>query len=389
MQRPPVPGRAGSDDDRVTAAAHRSVAGGHHQLDALAAQRHIGDLARFDDELTVVDGRVDRVGDSGWHPVPQHLPLPQIFAQEPALVLPPQRLPQPGGTRPHRVDHLPPVHTGVAGVREVVGQRRAQLLQRDPGGERVEMRQLRGRAGGPESARECAVARQQRDGGAARGQMQRDVDAGESRTDHQDVVGPARTEGIQCAGRPWIQDDSAVSAFGQHRGEGTFQRVGHAAWRAAGCEHHRVGRQLTTIVERQPNRGAGRQLHHLGGLDSHVGLDELVLQVTAVGESRRETFGRGDGSLVEPTGEVIGIVRPGRHPRRGNVQQMRRVVGAVGRAGAGAPRGVDQGDLRVRLAAAQMHRGEHTRGSPADNRDPHHCGRLSCRSEYAHWRPDG
>ena len=241
------------------------------------------------------------------------------------------------------------------------------------------MGQLRRGTRGTESARECAVARQQRDGGAAGGEMQSDVDTGEPRTDHQDVVGPPRTEGIQRAGRPRIQYDSAVSTFGQHRGEGAFQRVGHATWRAAGCQHRRVGQQLTTIVERQPNRGAGRQLHHLGGLDSHVGLDELVLQVTAVGQSGREAFGWGDGSLVEPAGEVIGIVRPGRHPRRGNIQQMCRVVGAVGRAGAGTPRGVDQGDLRVRLVAAQMHGGEHARGPTTDDRDAHHHERLSRR----------
>ena len=59
---------------------------------------------------------------------------------------------------------------------------------------------------------------------------------------------------------------------------------------------------------------------------------------------------------------------------------MGRVVGAVGRAGAGPPGCVDQGDLRIWLAAAQMHGGEHTGRSPADDRDAHHGRRLSRQS---------
>ena len=220
------------------------------------------------------------------------------------------------------------------------------------------------------------MPRQQGDRGAACREVQRDVDAGEPGTDHQDVGGPARSESFQRARRPRIQHDPAVSAVGQHRGEGTFQRIRHAALRTPGREHHRVRRQITSIVERQPHRSPRRQPHHLGGLDSHIGGEELVLQIPAIGKSRGEAFGRRDSSFVQPTAEVLGIVGPRRHARRGNVQQMRRVIGAVCGAGAGTARGIDQRDLRVRFAAAQMDRGEHTRGSPAHDRDTHHRRRV-------------
>ena len=202
LQRPPVPGRAGGDDNRVTAAAHRSVTGGHHQLDAFAAQRHISDLTRLDDQLTTVDRRIDRVGDRGRHPVPKHLPLPQILAQETALVFPSQRLPQPGGAGPHRVNHLSPVHTASGCVLEVGGERGAQLLERDPGRQPVEMGQLRRWTRGAEPTRKRTMPRQQGDGGASRREMQRDIYAGEPGADHQD------------AGRP--RAPSASSAPGAH-----------------------------------------------------------------------------------------------------------------------------------------------------------------------------
>jgi len=140
--------------------------------------------------------------------------------------------------------------------------------------------------------------------------------------------------------------------------------------------------QFATIVERQPNGGTRAQRDDFGGLDAHVGRDELVLQITAVRQSRREAFRRRHGSLVEPTGEVVGIVGPGRHSRRRHIQQMRRVVGAIGRPGAGTPGRIDQRDLRVGLAAAQVHRSKNSRGSAPNYRDPHHCGRLSPEAAY-------
>ena len=176
-------------------------------------QRHIGDLARFDGQLAPVDRGINRVGDRGWHAVAKDVPLPQVLPQEPALVLPPQRPPQPGRTRPQCVDHLSPVRTGVASVREIGGERGAHLLERDLGGERIEVGQLGGRAGGAESARERAVPGQQGDHGAARNEWQRDINAGESGTDHQDARGPAGAKSRERAGRPWIDHDLAVDAW--------------------------------------------------------------------------------------------------------------------------------------------------------------------------------
>jgi hypothetical protein len=53
-----------------------------------------------------------------------------------------------------------------------------------------------------------------------------------------------------------------------------------------------------------------------------------------------------------------------------------RVVGAIRRAGAGTTGGVDQRDLRIWSAPAEMHRGEHARGTTTHDRDAHHGGRL-------------
>ena len=57
------------------------------------------------------------------------IPLPQVLAQEPTLVLPPQRPPQPGCTWPQCVDPLPPIRTGFARMRDP-RECGAQLLKR-------------------------------------------------------------------------------------------------------------------------------------------------------------------------------------------------------------------------------------------------------------------
>ena len=127
-------------------------------------------------------------------------------------------------------------------MRDIRGERGAQLLERDLGSERIDVWQLCGRTGDAESAREFAVTRQQCDCGAARHEMQRDINAGESRTNHQDVRGPARSESRQRPGCPWIHHNLAVGPRRQHRSEGAFQRVGHAAVRTPGREHDTIGR---------------------------------------------------------------------------------------------------------------------------------------------------
>ena len=209
-------------------------------------QRHIGDLARLDDQLAPVDRGMNRIGNRGRRAMAKDLPLPQILAQEPALALPPQRPPQPGRARPHRVDHLSPVQTAFARMREIRAERGAQLLKRDLGGECIEVRQFSRRARSAEPARKRAVPRQQRDRGAPRNEMQRDINPRESRTDNQDARGPARTKRRERAGRPWIQHNLAVGGCvgsqSQHWSEGAFQRVGHTTFGAPGREHNGVGR---------------------------------------------------------------------------------------------------------------------------------------------------
>ena len=124
--------------------------------------------------------------------------------------------------RPQGIDHLSPVRTGFTRVREIRSDGGAQLLERDLGRQRTEVGQRCRRTRGAESARERPVARQQHDRGAPRNQMQRHINAGESRTDHQDALGPTRTKSRERAWRPWVHHDVAVGACGQHRSEGAF-----------------------------------------------------------------------------------------------------------------------------------------------------------------------
>ena len=221
------------------------------------------------------------------------------------------------------------------------------------------------------------MTRQQGDRGAARDQRQRDVNPGESRTDHQDARGAARTERRKRAGGPWIHNNLAAAGAGrQHRGESPFQRLGHAALGAPGRKHDGVGRQATSVLQRHAHRRAGRQADNFGVLDPYVGGGQLFLQVAAVRETRCEALERRDRPFVEPAAEMIGIVGPGGHPLRRNVQQMCRVVGAVRRPGARATRSVDQRDLCFGFAAAEVYRGEHARSATAHDRDTQHFGRL-------------
>ena len=319
LQRAPIPQRASGDDHRVTTPTHGAVARCDNQFNATAVQRHIGDLARFDAQLAIVDRRMKRIGSRGRHAVAKDLPLPQVLTQEPALVLPPQRAPQPGGTRPHCVDHLSPVRTGIARVREISGERGAQLLKRDLGRERIDVRQRCRRAGSAESARKRALTRQQRYRGAPRNEMQRDIYSRESRTNHQNARGPTRTKGRERAWRPWIHHNLAVGACRQHRSEGTFQRFGHAPLGAPRREHNGVGQYRTPIVQRYAHGHARHQPDSLGSLDPDVGNRELFSQVAAVRKTRREAVHRSDSSFIKPTAEVIGIVWPCGHALRRNV----------------------------------------------------------------------
>ena len=129
-------------------------------------------------------------------------------------------------------------------------------------------------------------------------------------------------------------------------------------------------------LQRHAHRRARRQADNFGILDPYVGGRELFLQVAAVRETRCEALDRRDRSFVEPAAEMIGIVGPGGHALRGNVQQVGRVVGAIRRAGARATRRVDQRDLCFWFAPAEMYRGEHARSATAHDRDTQHFGRL-------------
>ena len=210
--------------------------------------------------------------------------------------------------------------------------------------------------------------------------MQRDVNAGESRTDHQDARGPTRPERCECAGCPRIQHNPAVGcragSQGRHRSEGAFQRVGHATFGASRREHDGVGRQRTPIAQRHARGCARHQPDNLRSLDPHPGGRELFLQIAPVGKTWREILHRRDGPFVEPAAEVIGIVRPYRHALRWNVQQEGRVVGAIRRSGTGTTGRVDQRDLRFGFAPAQMYRGQHARSTATHDHDAHHDGRL-------------
>ena len=210
------------------------------------------------------------------------LPLPHVLAQEPALVLPAQRPPQPGRARTQCVDHLPPVANRVRARARDQHQARCAVALGRPRRRVHRCSVTLSRACSAEPARQRAVPRQQRDRGAARNEMQRDVNAGESRTDHQDARGPTRTKRRECAGRPRIQHNPAVGcragSQGRHRSEGAFQRVGHATFGASRREHDGVGRQRTPIAQRHARGCARHQPDNLRSLDPHPGGRELFLQ---------------------------------------------------------------------------------------------------------------
>ena len=182
--------------------------------------------------------------------------------------------------------------------------------------------------------------------------MQGHVDARESGTDHQDALEPARTESRERTRRPGIQHDFAVGSRSQHRRERTLQRLGHAPVGTSGRQDNGVGRQGTAVAQLHLRAFAGHQADDLGRLDAHVDAHELFLQVAAIGKTRCEPEGRGDGVFVQPAAEVVGIVWPCGHATGGNVQQVDGIAGAVRHAGTGAAGRVDQRDLGVRCTPA-------------------------------------
>ena len=183
---------------------------------------------------------------------------------------------------------------------------------------------------------------------------------------------------------------SAASAPGAHGSSTTWPSVPRASTGAKARSNESgmppSGRPAASTTASADNerpslqrhaRGCARhQTDNLGSLDPHLGGRELFLQVAPVGKTWREILHRRDSSFVEPAAEVIGIVRPYRHALRGNIQQERRVVGAIRRTGTGTTRRVDQRDLRFGFAPAQMYRGEHAGSTATHDRDAHHDGRL-------------
>ena len=199
------------------------------------------------------------------------------FSLEPPLVLPTQGPPQPRSAWPQRVDHLPPVATGFACVREISGQRGAHLLKRDIRGERVDVGQLGRRAGGTESARQRAVTRQQGHGGTARDERQRDVDAGESRTDHHTLAG---RRAPKAASAPGAHGSTTTCRRRLNASAGAKARSTARACRlgAPGREHDGVGGQGASVGQRQAHGRARCQPDNLGSFDPHVGDSELFFR---------------------------------------------------------------------------------------------------------------
>ena len=101
---------------------------------------------------------------------------------------------------------------------------------------------------------------------------------------------------------------------------------------------------------------------------------EQVAEVGGVEAARQEgLLGDVFATLGEPLVEVLGVPGDPAHPHRRDVQQVERILGAVGDAGAEAPVPVDQVDLEgaaFSVLAEQVDRDEGAGSAPAHDRDP-------------------
>ena len=96
---------------------------------------------------------------------------------------------------------------------------------------------------------------------------------------------------------------------------------------------------------------------------------EQLGQIVAVEHARREILGcAAAAALVEPAGEMVGIVGKSAHPPRRHVEQMLGPVGRISDAASGRARALDQGDP-LGAGPGEVQRLQRARGPAADHRD--------------------
>ena len=127
--------------------------------------------------------------------------------------------------------------------------------------------------------------------------------------------------------------------------------------------------------------------------------DRLAQQLLNVGAEHRPAHeGAGDGALAglrallrrepaQPAQEMVGLVREGAHVLGADIDQMARVEGAVGEAGADAVAALDEIDALARPAAPeQMDGGHDAAEAGADHGDP---AAFACHWLSSRWADPG
>jgi hypothetical protein len=127
-----------------------------------------------------------------------------------------------------------------------------------------------------------------------------------------------------------------------------------------------------------------------------LGGGEQVADVGGVEAARHERF-LGDrlAAVGEPLVEVLGPAVDRPHPHRGDVQQMERIGGRVGDAGAEGTGAVDQVDLQgavFSVLAQEVDGGKRPGGAAADDRDAlgrraHRVARAASGTGVPSWPP--
>ena len=361
--RGPRPHGAGGDHHRVTAPAHRAVAGGHDQFDAVAAQRDIGDLTRLDGPAARSRSprrrRRPLSAACGDH---QNLHCCRSSRRNRRWSFPSRATATAGrGPRPHHRSPLPVQAGGGANEPDPASSAPRSSSKRS---------RCRARPNCGSSIGHAPVSR----GSDAECTVRRDSHQRRPSRHAPSGVAPRRLwSGNRSPGRFSSRRAPSAASPGAHGSSTTRPPVPHSTGAnarsgfrhatlgasrgstTASADSDRLSPSFTCVDALAPGRRPWRSRPDVGG-------DELVLQVAGEASQGR-TLGRRDGMVVQPSAEMAGIVRPRRHPVGGHVQQVHRIAGAVGGAGARATGRVDEGDLRSQ-DAAQVGRGEHP-GRPA------------------------
>ena len=270
------------------------------------------------------------------HPVPVHVPGAGVVGEEGALVLVAEPAPELGGDRPEAVDGRAPVAGLGDGVRHVLVEDLAQLLQALDAGD-ARGRGNRRRRGQAVDVGEQVVARDrvQHPVGPVGGD--RDVDHGQAGADEQQValgqvlVPRVGDEVAAEVGRRPV--GARAGAGGQHHGAGDDRLAARQSY----------DEPVAALLDARDLVLLALEPGVAGELGGRL---QQRLEVAAVDVARHEVLRLGLRVVVAsyPPEEVLGVAREGAHPARRHVEEVPVVAGGVRRAAAARRRRVDQHD---------------------------------------------